>query len=85
MTRCSLASCPSARNSTSTFTSRNNDVVICGVFNIWKGRTEGLHGNEYTLTKWEKDELLRGSKKCGQEPLAPPSNDFQEDDSGGST
>mmetsp|Transcript_7811 Transcript_7811/g.11419 ORF Transcript_7811/g.11419 Transcript_7811/m.11419 type:complete len:82 (+) Transcript_7811:47-292(+) len=24
-------------------------VVICGVFNISKGRTEGLHGNEYAL------------------------------------
>eukprot|EP00957_Ditylum_brightwellii_P101529 7737366-Ditylum_brightwellii.AAC.1 len=52
---------------------------------ILKGRTEGLHGNEYALIEREKDELLSKSKKCGQEPLAPPSNDFQEDDNGGCT
>mmetsp|Transcript_16610 Transcript_16610/g.21077 ORF Transcript_16610/g.21077 Transcript_16610/m.21077 type:complete len:117 (+) Transcript_16610:31-381(+) len=47
------------------FAGGNNAVVVCDVFNISKGRTEGLHGYEYALTEREKDELLRESKKCG--------------------
>eukprot|EP00957_Ditylum_brightwellii_P025226 1909374-Ditylum_brightwellii.AAC.1 len=59
-TRCSLALYPSTRSSTK---------------ERQKGYTTGKKGNEYTLTKEEKDELLRKWKKRRRELLTPPFHD----------